>query len=537
MATSVEDSSSAGASPEKVEGVGPEVEETSGSVKAEQAVLGSVKAEQAERAKAEQAERAKAEQAERAKAEQPERAKAEQPERAKAEQPERAKAEQAERAKAEQTERAKAARGRGQAVQAWTRHASWRPRAKRDGARNVMNEVGDVLDATSGWLDILKGIETETGRETPSRAAVENSLTKRPRPSLAAAARRFETADHTPGKGNRRPLAARQLVGSHVGSLVGDLNKAIAHWPQVPRSRERIAYDVVAANASKAYDAVMRVRMHALFLQLLDGIGGAHIGELYDADSTRAYWRGWELTQAQVEEMWSWAMTSDVTEARFAGRPVPASIDLTKGCIYRRPSGLRQWMYTLTAALWWGALVFGIVLGLFLLAHKAGVGTLTAGWVWRMLVLFVAVAIGAVAHLAVRWLSGIDYDEGLKIYNLGDIGDWLSMRWMGIGEAYIPVGVVTFLLWATGAYPTSTAATFTQLGSVFLAGFAADSTFRNVMLAATNRQKTSASEESKAATKGDIKAAIDAVVQNGAAHTGAGANGTSSLQTGTGVKA
>jgi hypothetical protein len=93
-----------------------------------------------------------------------------------------------------------------------------------------------------------------------------------------------------------------------------------------------------------------------------------------------------------------------------------------------------------------------------------------------MLVLLLFVAIGALAHVGTRALN-INYDDPMKVYDAGNILDWLSLRWLAIIRLYIPVAVVVAILWGAGNIPNS----FHALGTAILAGYTADSFVRSAL--------------------------------------------------------
>jgi hypothetical protein len=96
--------------------------------------------------------------------------------------------------------------------------------------------------------------------------------------------------------------------------------------------------------------------------------------------------------------------------------------------------------------------------------------------VWKMLVLVLFVAIGAVAHIGSQALN-INYDNPMKVYDAGNLIDWLSLRWVSVLRMFIPVAFVVAALWGAGNIPTS----FAKLGTALLAGYTADSAIRSAL--------------------------------------------------------
>lgn len=96
--------------------------------------------------------------------------------------------------------------------------------------------------------------------------------------------------------------------------------------------------------------------------------------------------------------------------------------------------------------------------------------TLSSRWGWKLLVLLLFVGLGALAHVGAQALD-VNFDDPMKVYDAGNIIDWLSLRWLAVMRLYIRVMVVVASLWGAGNVPTSCQ----KLGTVILAGYGADS--------------------------------------------------------------
>lgn len=59
------------------------------------------------------------------------------------------------------------------------------------------------------------------------------------------------------------------------------------------------------------------------------------------------------------------------------------------------------------------------------------------------------------------------------MYDAGGIINWLSLRWLGVLQYYLPVVFVVASLWGAGNVPDK----FAQPGAALLAGYSADSAF------------------------------------------------------------
>lgn len=338
-------------------------------------------------------------------------------------------------------------------------------------AREALRIVDAVRARIPGWQRWLTAATNEAGAQTPDQALLLDILGQGATPGPDDYANRFDPGRKTWFDG-RQPGAGSDLfqspLGLHGFLLVLSLREVGFWWDQATKSADARSFAAVKSNIAQASTAVARTMQHSLYLLFLDDVWQAHIGEKRVLSD---FCTDWGLTPAQVDELWGW-LTDDRPE--FGPIKLPISLDTQNKCAYRNASDDPQKRYlTASAPIWGGLIAFVIVVALFAVLHWAGLKAWPAKWVWKMLVLFGFVWLGAVMHLASKLLN-VNYDNPIRIYDAGGSIDWLSLRWLGVLQMYVPVTVVVSTLWGAGNIPKS----FQSLGTAILAGYSADSLFR-----------------------------------------------------------
>lgn len=170
--------------------------------------------------------------------------------------------------------------------------------------------------------------------------------------------------------------------------------------------------------------------------------------------------------------MWLWLNQDPL---RFGTKQLPLVLDTQNRCVYRRARRNQRWWYA-AAPLWGAALAFCLVALLFFVLQKAGLTSWPHSWGWKMVILFVFVALGALLHVGANAVN-VNYDSPMTVYDAGGMVDWLSLRWIAVLRLYIPVIFVVAGLWGAKNIPGS----FHALGTAILAGYGADSVFRTAV--------------------------------------------------------
>jgi hypothetical protein len=336
---------------------------------------------------------------------------------------------------------------------------------------NVLGAVERVRSWIPTWRRTVNAVLQATVPEASEavlaralKAAVDARSAESPW-SPAQACNLFVARDQVSG-----PYVARELVGEQAELLVVDLREADAAWPSVCLADGKLDRVVIAAAATHSLAALQSTLQHALMLTFLHDCAKKAVGNNVAFDD---YCDGWELTPAQVATTWLW-LTHDPW--LFGGQPlllVPESG--TGHRVYRKArTWSLPWFVTTLAPLWGAVLVWALTAGLFALLHRAGLTRWPHHWQVQLVVLVLFVALGALAHVASRSLSAISYEDPLQVYAAGKALDWLSLRWLGVLRAYIPILVVGISLWGAGTVPHH----FQDLATALLAGYSADSLFR-----------------------------------------------------------
>jgi hypothetical protein len=277
-----------------------------------------------------------------------------------------------------------------------------------------------------------------------------------------------------------------ELAAAHAASAAAHAASAVAHAASAatpptpaPAAGQPAPGQAFQANLARLKAALDGAMQHSLFLTFLSTIDNDHVGDRLTVDDHCA---GWGLSSAQIDMVWQW-LTNDPHV--FGARPLSIAIDKAHRCAYRESSTFWQRWWYASALLWGGALTYGLVVGMFVILHAAGVWHYSASWVLRLLVLVLFVSIGAWAHIGAK-LVNVNYDNPMSVYSAKSKIDWAALYWLAVLQMYIPVGVVVASLWGAGNVPTS----FQKLGTALLAGYGADS----FVSAALSKAKSSSSQ-------------------------------------------
>ncbi len=340
-----------------------------------------------------------------------------------------------------------------------------------DGAAHVLLMVEEVQAKIPGWRATLTRVTAEAKAPTPDAARLHLWLASgnaAPPQSLAEEFAARDTASADAEAESLQALSAQSLLGDHASLLVEHLGNAAGEWTLaesriggLPGSKQALIGDAAHTDAE-----LSSALQHALFLTFLADARAMHVGQQRGfAD----HCRGWGLTSAQIDETWGW-LTTDMP--RFGGQDLCLVLDTNARAAYKAPSPTaRVWLALMP--LWGAVAVYGLVALLFVLLHAAHAWTWpTPDPGWKLLVLLLFVVLGAALHVGSRWVN-VNYDNPIKVYDAGGILNWLSLRWLGVLQYYVPVVFVVASLWGAKNIPTA----FAQLGTALLAGYTADSAF------------------------------------------------------------
>ena len=325
------------------------------------------------------------------------------------------------------------------------------------GLTGLLRGVDDVRSHIPSWMHRLSDAAEEAYRAKPNKDTLAMLL----------------DADSTPGPqqaaAELHRLSSHRTLNAHVELLAQELKQAGESWAAASGGVDDLASEAetVGSHIQRALKELQGALQHALYLTYLDDARNAPVGETRDL---RAYCQGWGLDDGQIDEIWLWVSQDPL---RFGGEPLPLALDRQNGCVYPRAENRWKRWWLAAAPLWGGALAYTFVALAFLLLHKAGVTAWPHDWAWKMGVLVLFVALGAALHLAARAIN-VNYDDPIQVRAAGGVGDWLSLRWLGILQMYVPIVFVVGSLWGAGNVPES----FQSLGTAILAGYSADSLFR-----------------------------------------------------------
>jgi hypothetical protein len=337
------------------------------------------------------------------------------------------------------------------------------------GVSEALLTVEKVRSRLPSWQRLLGAAAGEASSTRPDWANVA-ALIDLVGASPARAADAFaarDRASHDAPQAELHVLSAQLLLGSHAQLLVQRLREAEEWVGHARNSATAADPQRVEKYLQQALAALSAAMQHTLFLTMLGDLRTAHVGE---SRSLADYCSGWGLSAAQVDNLWAW-LTNDALA--FGGEDLPVALDSKNHLVYRLADSQPLRWLTASAPILGFGLVFGVVVLLFAVLHSAGLTRWPSNWGWKMIVLLLFVTLGAVTHLGSRVLN-VNYDNPIKVYEAGNLINWLSLRWVAVLQMYIPIVVVASSLWGAGNIPTS----FQKLGAAILAGYSADSLVR-----------------------------------------------------------
>jgi hypothetical protein len=233
-----------------------------------------------------------------------------------------------------------------------------------------------------------------------------------------------------------------------------------AAWPDSPSE--------VAKVAAAALSTLDSAADHAAFLILAARAAEARVGQRVDV---RESLTEWGLPADHAPELLRWIVQDP---PHLNGDRVPVLADAATGSLYRTARTTWEKIYTTTAILWGTLLGLGTIVLAFALLKAAELTTWPPDWLPKLVVLYLCVVGGALAHIASRSLASIRFDDSMQIFAAAPGVDWLRLRWLAILRMLLPVVIVAGGLWGAGTVPTQ----FQDLGVAFLSGYCADSIFR-----------------------------------------------------------
>lgn len=175
-----------------------------------------------------------------------------------------------------------------------------------------------------------------------------------------------------------------------------------------------------------------RAMQHALFLTFLDDVTAEHMGESF---AIADYCSGWGLLATSLNNLWGWFQQDP---CQFDGADTPVALDTVNRVAYRKATTSLEIFWSAGASVWGAAGVYAAVAILFAVLQAADVTKWPALWGWKLLVLVLFTSLGALAHVGSKALN-IKYDDPMKVYDAGNLLDWLSLRWVAIVRLYVPV--------------------------------------------------------------------------------------------------
>ena len=345
---------------------------------------------------------------------------------------------------------------------------------KRAGVDDALDAVLEIRSFIPAWMKALNDAIAEAGRATPDARMLKILL---------------RCGEEAPPEVADAKLPHPDDLGSHGQLLSEALADAARSWrAAAERMADTPDFTWVSALLQLALAALNSALQHVLYLTFLDDARRARVGHPSDIS---AYCKSWGLSDAQIDEVWSWLNQDPL---RFGHERLPLALDTQNRVVYHTAERFYVRWWCAAAPLWGGGLSFGLVAVLFFVLHEAGVATWPHLWGWKMLVLFTFVVIGAILHLGAQAVN-INYDNPIKVYDAGGIVDWLSLRWLGVLQGYVPVTFVVAGLWGANSIPAS----FQALGTAILAGYSADSAFRAAFSSLQGQANAKQGEMAKAA--------------------------------------
>jgi hypothetical protein len=344
----------------------------------------------------------------------------------------------------------------------------------------VLSSAQTIRSVIPGWQRALAAAVAEAGLHSPDAVKLRQMLRQEagttPTDRVAELQRSATTADST----------LLDAVGIHGQLLCQRLTELGEWWELASDAAAGSEAQNVLANVTQAQGAAEAAMLHVLFIAFVDDVRNGHVGK---SRNVASYCAGWGVTDGGIDALWSWLLEDP---HQFDGARLPIVFDTTNRVAYRKTNSPLGLAVTVTAPMWSAAIVFGVVALLFELLHGARMFTWPGDWVWKFLVLVLFVWLGALAHVGAQALN-VNYSDPMKVYDAGNLLDWLSLRWVAVVRMHLPVAVVVAALWGAGNVPTS----FQTLGTAILAGYGADS-FVSALLSRLG--DNSASSTAKAAT-------------------------------------
>jgi hypothetical protein len=346
------------------------------------------------------------------------------------------------------------------------------------GARAVLAAGRNVRACIPAWRRALAAALAEASGPTPDWARLQRILTNPDTDALHDAAQKIvDAGDGTEG-------GSDALVGEHAGLLTRAVNDTASRWSESLTDVSNQDVAALKTDLAAADTVLERTMQHALFLTFLNDVSA---GRMCQSFPFTDYCTGWGLSATSLDNLWGWLQQDP---RQFDGTDLPVVLDTVNRCAYRKAITTWEKISSTSAALWGAALVFVIVAVLFTLLHAAQVTKWPGSWAWKLLVLVLFTSVGALAHVGAQALN-VKYSDPMKVYDAGNIFDWLSLRWIAIVRLYLPVGFVVATLWGAGNIPTS----FRALSTALLAGYSADS----LLGAAISKLKSQAAKSAPAA--------------------------------------
>lgn len=321
----------------------------------------------------------------------------------------------------------------------------------------ILPVVYGIRHGIPGWRRSLASVVTEASRPTPEFQKIQDLL-------AVEGSGPNESATELQNIATAAGSTLHEALDTHADLLRGRLVEAGSWWARSLDAAKNSNGGGVLSNVDQAQASLDAAMQHALFITYIDDVRNGHVGESRSIDT---YGSGWGVNATEIDTLWSWLREDP---RRFDGNDLPVVLDTVNRAAYRKT---RNWFFfpaTVLTSVWMAAFVYGVVALLFAILHSAGLTSWPVKWGWKLLVLLLFVAIGALAHVGARALN-INYDDPMKVYDAGNILDWLSLRWLAIMRLYIPVAVVVAILWGAGNIPAS----FQALATAILAGYTADS--------------------------------------------------------------
>jgi hypothetical protein len=327
----------------------------------------------------------------------------------------------------------------------------------------ILPAVVSIRARIPGWQRSLAAAAAEANHQPPDISKLQQLLSS----TATGPARSADELQDTAAAAQSTP---QQSLGTHADLLHQRLLEAAEWWNRSLDAANKSDASGALSSAQQAQASLDAAMKHVLFITFINDVRNGHVGESRGID---AYCAGWGLASSEVKMLWAWLKEDPLD---FDGHELPVVLDTVNRCGYRRTDNPWFRFFTAMTSVWGAAVVFGLTALLFALLHAARLTSWPSACGWKLLVLLLFVALGALAHVGANSLD-INYNDPMKVYDAGNLIDWLSLRWLAIIRLYVPVAVVLASLWGAGNIPTS----FRALGTAVLAGYTADSFVRSAL--------------------------------------------------------